>query len=74
MSRAMFLSMTAEKIALKCEAQDVGVSVLEELPCGGVRLVCDSSHGAEVMRRALKTRLLSDDTERFRWRSRTLPW
>ena len=74
MSRAMFLSMSAANAALKCEAQNVGVSVIEELPGGGVRLVCNSIDGAELMRRQFKKNLLADDTIRHKWRPRTPLW
>lgn len=74
MSRVMFLSMPATKVTLKCEAQDVGISALEELPGGGVRLVCKSSEGADKMRRELKTHLLADDTLRQKFRPRTPLW
>lgn len=70
----MFLSMTAAKAASKCEAENIGVSVIEELPGGGVRLVCDSIHGAERMRKQLKSHLLAEGTLRFKWRPRTPLW
>ena len=70
----MFLSMTAAKAASKCEAEKIGVSVIEELPGGGVRLVCDSVYGAERMRKQLKSHLLAEDTLRFKWRPRTPLW
>jgi hypothetical protein len=74
MSRAMFLSLSATTAASKCEAQNVGVSVIEELPGGGVRLVCNSIDGADEMRRQLKKNLLADDTIRHKWRPRTPLW
>jgi len=74
MSRAMFLSLNAAQTESKCNAEKIGVSVIEELPGGGVRLVCDSIFGASHMRRRLKSHLLADDTLRFKWRPRTPLW
>jgi hypothetical protein len=70
----MFLSLSAEQAMSKCEAEKVLVSTLEELPNLGVRLVCQSVHGADVMRRKLKSKLLSDDTARFRARPQRPLW
>ena len=74
MSRAMFLSMTSAQATLKCDAAKVGISVIEDLPGTGVRLVCNSVEGAEFMRRKLKSHILADDTVRHRARPRTPLW
>jgi hypothetical protein len=74
MSRAIFLSMTSEKATLKCNVEKVAISAIEDLPSGGIRLVCSSVHGAEVMRRKLKSHVMADDTLRFQWRPRTPLW
>jgi hypothetical protein len=74
MSRAMFLSLPEEEAMAKCRANDVGVSVVERLPGGGVRLVCMSSDGAEVMRGKFKRHLIAGEVTRERARPRTPLW
>lgn len=74
MSRAIYLSMDEAEVVQKCAAEKVGISALERLPNAGVRLVCMSAHGAEVMRTKLKSRLMKGATERFKIRPATLLW
>lgn len=74
MSRALFLSMDEADVVLKCEAASVGISAIERLPKVGVRLVCMSVYGAEVMRAKLKAHLIADTTERFRIRPSRPLW
>ena len=74
MSRALYLSMEAAEVILKCEAASVGISAIERLPKGGVRLVCMGVVGAEIMRAKLKPYLIKDTTERFKFRPSRPLW
>lgn len=64
MDRSLFLAMPEDEVAAKCLTAKVGISVIESLPQGGVRLVCTSMVGADAMRRKLKSRLLKGDVAR----------
>jgi len=48
MSRAINLSMDEADVLARCQSESVGVSAIERLPQGGVRLVCMSGHGAAL--------------------------
>jgi hypothetical protein len=74
MSRTLYLSMEEADVVVKCEAASVGISAIERLPEAGVRLVCMSVHGAEVMRAKLKSHLIKDTAERFRFRPSRPLW
>jgi hypothetical protein len=75
MSRAVYLDMDEGKVVASCLKQKVGVSAIERLPGGGVRLVCNSSDGADRMRSTLKTHLLdADHVARERHRPSTPLW
>lgn len=74
MSRALFLSMGEADVVSKCADAKVGISAIERLPKVGVRLVCMSAHGAEVMRTKLKSHLIDDTTERFKIRPSRPLW
>jgi hypothetical protein len=50
MSRAINLSMREVDVVSRCLTERVGVSTIEPLPQGGVRLVCMSVSGAELIR------------------------
>jgi hypothetical protein len=74
MSREMYLTIDRDEALAKCEAQKVGVSTIERLPQGGVRLVCMSGDGADLMRQKLKGKLIKGDVVRQRSRPRTPLW
>ena len=74
MNRALYLSMEEAEVVLKCGAANVGISAIERLPMAGVRLVCMSAYGAQVMRAKLKAHLIDDTTERFRIRPSSPLW
>lgn len=74
MTRALYLSMEEADVVSKCEAADVGISAIERLPNAGVRLVCMSAHGAEIMRSKLKRHLIEGTAERFRFRPSRPLW
>jgi len=64
MSRTLYLAMPEGEAVEKCQSANVGISAIESLPEGGVRLVCMSMEGAGAMRRKLKSRLIKGDVER----------
>ena len=68
MSRAMQLAMSEKEARAHCLAANVGVSAIETLPEGGVRLVCNSVAGADRIRRKFKPKIIG--TERARERHR----
>jgi hypothetical protein len=74
MSRAILLSMSEADVIAKCRAADVGVSAIERLPAGGVRLVCMSGSGAEIIRKKLKGQLMKGEVSRQRHRPNTPLW
>ena len=74
MSREIFLSMPQDAALAGCLAQKVGVSVVEALPQGGVRLVCMSGDGAALMRQKFKRQLIKGDVARAKIRPRTPLW
>ena len=74
MSRVLLLDMSTQSATDECHRLDVGVSALEALPAGGVRLVTMSSYGAEQLRRKLKSKLLKGDILRARHRPTRPLW
>jgi len=75
MSRVVFLKMDEGKVVASCLKEKVGVSTIERLPGGGVRLVCKSGEGAQHMRTVLKSQILDgDNVARQRQRPRTPLW
>jgi hypothetical protein len=63
-SRVINLAMSADEVRHQCQTRQVGVSALETLPDGGVRLVCMSSDGAATIRKRLKANLINGDVRR----------
>ena len=75
MNRAVYLDMDEAQVTAWCAKQKVGVSSMERLPAGGVRLVCMSGEGAERIRAGLKKQLLDEDqAARERYRPRAPMW
>jgi hypothetical protein len=64
MSRVVLLSMTESEALAKCHEAKVGVSAIERLVNGGVRLVCMSSDGAQTIRKTLKARIIEGSVTR----------
>ena len=64
MSRVLFISLDEGEVVSRCLAAKVGISAIEGLPAGGVRLVCMSADGAADMRKKLKSRLLPEGATR----------
>lgn len=74
MTRALNLDLDESAVVAKCLAEKIGVSAIERLPQGGVRLVCMSADGAERIRRKLKTHLITDAVVRQRYRPASPLW
>ena len=75
MNRVLFLKMDEGKVVASCVQEKVGVSAIERLPGGGVRLVCKSGEGANHMRATLKSHILDgDNIARQRQRPRSPLW
>ena len=74
MSRTLLLDIGEGEAVARCLKQKVGVSAIERLPAGGVRLVCMSSAGAEQMRKVLKSHIVRGEVIRERHRPTTPLW
>jgi hypothetical protein len=74
MSRAINLNLSEADAREHCSTRSIGISAIEALPDGGVRLVCMSSEGAALLRRRLKPQLMSDTARRTANSTRRLPW
>ena len=66
MSREMYLNVSEGFVVAQCLEEEVGISTIKSLACGGTRLVCMSVDGADTMRRKLKKNLMKDDPTRER--------
>jgi hypothetical protein len=74
MSRVLLLDMSSQSATDECSRLNIGVSALESLPTGGVRLVTMSGEGAELLRTKLKAKLLKGDVVRARHRPTRPLW
>ena len=74
MSRVVLLDMSTRAATDECHKLEIGVSALEALPAGGVRLVTMSMEGAERLRTKLKSKLLKGDVVRARHRPTRPLW
>ena len=68
MSRVVNLNLDEGVVVIRCMSEKVGVSAIESLPSGGVRLVCMSGEGAAKIRKKLKAYLIDGEIERERHR------
>ena len=73
MSRVVFLDMSESAVVARCATENVGISAIESLPAGGIRLVCMSGDGAALIRRKLKSHVL-DGGAREGHRPKTPLW
>jgi hypothetical protein len=73
-SRVILLSMSEKDVNARCLEANVGVSAIERLVDGGVRLVCMSTNGAELIRKKLKSQIIQGEVVRERRRPRTSSW
>jgi hypothetical protein len=64
----MQLAMSEKEALAHCLAAKVGVSAIEALPEGGVRLVCNSVDGADRIRRKFKQKIIGVDRARAKHR------
>ena len=64
MSRVLLLNMTPEAATSEFGKFGVGISALETLTSGGVRLVCMSVEGAEKARKKFNSKLLKGEVMR----------
>ena len=74
MSRELYVTLDEEVVRSRCDARNVGISAIENLPDGGVRLVCMSSDGAETMRASVRSNLMKQGATRTRHRPVTPLW
>jgi hypothetical protein len=74
MSREILVALSESVVVAKCTAAKVGVSAIERLPAGGVRLVCMSTNGAETMREAFKSNLIQGTVVREKQRPARGSW
>jgi hypothetical protein len=64
----MQLNMSEGDVVKHCLTAKVGISALEALPSGGVRLVCNSAAGADQVRRKFKSKLFKVESARADYR------
>ena len=74
MSRALYIALDEATVLARCNKENVGVSAIETIPAGGVRLVCMSADGAQIMRTKLKSQMMSGDVIRARHRPTSPLW
>jgi hypothetical protein len=74
MSRVLLVALDERQVEARCKAENVGISAIESLASGGVRLVCMSSDGASRMTVALKRHLIEGVVTRERYRPATPLW
>lgn len=74
MSRALLVNLDEQEVIAKCLAENVSISVIEPLPSGGTRLVCNSSEGAGTMTRKFKGRLITGPVTRTPFRPTKPLW
>jgi hypothetical protein len=74
MSRALLVNLDEGQVIAKFQAEKVGISAIERLPAGGVRVVCKSSEGAGTMTRKFKGHLIQGEVTRERHRPTKPLW
>jgi hypothetical protein len=74
MSRVLFVSLDEGTVVSRCHAAKVGISAIEKLPAGGTRIVCMSSDGAALLKKKLKSHLISGNVTRQEIRPSTPIW
>jgi hypothetical protein len=67
-SRVILLALSEADVRAHCAQSAVGVSSIEALLGGGVRLVCRSGAGADTMRHKLQTAVIRGEVVRERVR------
>ena len=74
MSRVLLVALDEGQVVASCLAENVGISTIERLHRGGVRLVCKSMDGAARMARKFKPHLIDGVVTRERHRPATPLW
>lgn len=74
MSRVLLVALDERQVTAACLTEKVGISTIERLSSGGVRLVCMSSDGAARMGLKLKRHLIEGVVTRERHRPTTPLW
>ena len=74
MSRVLLVALDEGQVVAACLKEKVGISAIEGLVGGGVRLVCMSSDGAAQMTRKFKPHLIDGVATRTRHRPTTPLW
>ena len=74
MSRVLLLNMSADTATTEFGKLGVGISALEKLTSGGIRLVCMSVDGAEKARKKFNSKLLKGEVMRTRHRPTRPLW
>ena len=74
MSRVLLVALDEGQVVASCLAENVGISAIERLHSGGVRLVCKSMEGAARMARKFKPHLIDGVVTRERHRPSTPLW
>jgi hypothetical protein len=74
MTRVVLLSMSESQVIAKCHDANIGVSAIERLTTGGVRLVCMSVDGAATIRSTLKAHIIKGQVVRERFRPLSPHW
>ena len=73
MSRVL-VALKEGQVVAGCLAENVGISAIENLTSGGVRLVCNTMEGAARMARKFKPHLIDGVVTRERRRPATPLW
>ncbi|HEX6894099.1 MAG TPA: hypothetical protein VF146_02435 [Bryobacteraceae bacterium] len=72
MSRVLLVALDERQVVASCRTENVGISTIERLQSGGVRLVCKSMDGAARMTRKFDGHLIDGVVTR-EWRRPTTP-
>jgi hypothetical protein len=70
----MQLAMSEQEALDLCAKHKVAVSAIEPLPGGGVRLVCCSTSGAEIVSEKAKSKIMKIDEAREKHRPASPLW
>ena len=60
----MFLGLKAEEVTAKCKKAKIAISTIEDLPKGGVRLVCTTNGGAHDAREIFVRHMIAGKPQR----------
>lgn len=74
MSRVVHLNPDVGVVVIRCMSENVGLSAMERLSSGGVRLVCTSSEGAARIRHKLKGYVIAGTVTREKYRPPNPLW